>query len=130
MSAVQMLNPRAMLMRRKQALQVNVNAARGLQEVLKTNLGIVFPLSYSTYRSCPSNKIEKHNVFLFLDTSPDKHVHKLNRSSRNFEDACRWCWSDQDHERWTHIVRRDANSAPDRMHDWTHRNSPGRHLRA
>jgi len=39
MSAVQMLNPRAMLMRRKQALQVNVNAARGLQEVLKTNLG-------------------------------------------------------------------------------------------
>ena len=41
MSAVQMLNPRAMLMRRKQALQVNVNAARGLQEVLKTNLGII-----------------------------------------------------------------------------------------
>merc|ERR1719182_176135 len=36
---VTVLNPRAMLMRRKQALQVNVNAARGLQEVLKTNLG-------------------------------------------------------------------------------------------
>ena len=53
MSAVQMLNPRAMLMRRKQALQVNVNAARGLQEVLKTNLGIAFPLSYYNYRSRP-----------------------------------------------------------------------------
>jgi T-complex protein 1 subunit zeta len=39
MSAIQTVNPRAMVMRKKQALMVNVNAAKGLQEVLHSNLG-------------------------------------------------------------------------------------------
>lgn len=39
MSAIQAINPRAMVMRKKQALMVNVNAAKGLQEVLHSNLG-------------------------------------------------------------------------------------------
>ena len=39
MSALQQINPRAMVMRKKQALMVNVNAAKGLQEVLHSNLG-------------------------------------------------------------------------------------------
>lgn len=39
MSAIQQINPRAMVMRKKQALMVNVNAAKGLQEVLHSNLG-------------------------------------------------------------------------------------------
>ena len=39
MSSLQFLNTNADLLRRSQALAVNINAAKGLQEVLKTNLG-------------------------------------------------------------------------------------------
>jgi T-complex protein 1 subunit zeta len=39
MSAIQAVNPRAMVMRKKQALMVNVNAAKSLQDVLHSNLG-------------------------------------------------------------------------------------------
>ncbi|GMM31297.1 chaperonin-containing T-complex subunit [Martiniozyma asiatica (nom. inval.)] len=38
-SAIQFLNPKAESLRRKQALEVNINAAIGLQEVLASNLG-------------------------------------------------------------------------------------------
>ena len=36
---LQFLNTKADVLRRSQALAVNINAAKGLQEVLKTNLG-------------------------------------------------------------------------------------------
>lgn len=39
MSAVQQINPHAESIRRAQALLINVGAAKGLQEVLKSNLG-------------------------------------------------------------------------------------------
>lgn len=39
MSSIQLLNPNADVARRAQALQITVNAAHGLQSVLKTNLG-------------------------------------------------------------------------------------------
>ena len=39
MSAVKALNPKAEVTRAAQALQLNITAARGLQEVMKTNLG-------------------------------------------------------------------------------------------
>lgn len=39
MAAVKSLNPKAEVARAAQALQVNITAARGLQDVLKTNLG-------------------------------------------------------------------------------------------
>ena len=38
-SAAQALNPKAEVARRGAALQMNIMAALGLQEVLKTNLG-------------------------------------------------------------------------------------------
>lgn len=38
-SAIQLLNPKAESIRRSQALQVNINAAVGLQDVLSSNLG-------------------------------------------------------------------------------------------
>lgn len=38
-SSIQLLNPKAELLRRDQALQVNIAAAQGLQQVLATNLG-------------------------------------------------------------------------------------------
>jgi hypothetical protein len=38
-SAVQLANPKAEVARRGQALNHNITAALGLQEVLKTNLG-------------------------------------------------------------------------------------------
>ncbi|KAI9009146.1 chaperonin Cpn60/TCP-1 family [Hyaloraphidium curvatum] len=38
-AAVQLINPKAEVARRGQALQLNINAALGLQDVLKTNLG-------------------------------------------------------------------------------------------
>lgn len=39
MAAVKSLNPKAEVARAAQALQVNISAARGLQDVLRTNLG-------------------------------------------------------------------------------------------
>ncbi|KAH3662229.1 hypothetical protein OGAPHI_005477 [Ogataea philodendri] len=38
-SAIQLLNPKAESIRRQQALQVNISAAQGLQDVLSSNLG-------------------------------------------------------------------------------------------
>ena len=38
-SAVQSINPNADVVRRGQALLVNINAAQGLQNVVKSNLG-------------------------------------------------------------------------------------------
>jgi len=39
MSSVKLVNPKAEVARASQALQINISAAKGLQEVLKTNLG-------------------------------------------------------------------------------------------
>ena len=39
MAAVKALNPKAEVARAAQALSVNITAARGLQDVLRTNLG-------------------------------------------------------------------------------------------
>jgi len=39
MSSLQLINPHAESIRRAQALMINLSAAKGLQEVLKTNLG-------------------------------------------------------------------------------------------
>lgn len=39
MSSVSLVNPKAEVLRRKQAWQINVSAAQGMQDVLKTNLG-------------------------------------------------------------------------------------------
>ena len=38
-AAIQQINPNSDVIRRGQTLQVNINAAIGLQEVLKSNLG-------------------------------------------------------------------------------------------
>jgi hypothetical protein len=43
MSALSLVNPNAESIRRAQALLINVNAAKGLQEVMKTNLGSLKP---------------------------------------------------------------------------------------
>jgi T-complex protein 1 subunit zeta len=39
MSAIFALNPKAEVARAAQALSINISAAKGLQDVLKTNLG-------------------------------------------------------------------------------------------
>lgn len=39
MSSLQMVNAKADQVKKIQALAININAAKGLQEVLKTNLG-------------------------------------------------------------------------------------------
>jgi T-complex protein 1 subunit zeta len=39
MSNVQYLNPKAEVLKKFQALAMNINAAMGLQEVMKSNLG-------------------------------------------------------------------------------------------
>jgi T-complex protein 1 subunit zeta len=39
MSNVQFLNPKAEVLKKFQALAMNINAAMGLQEVMKSNLG-------------------------------------------------------------------------------------------
>lgn len=39
MSSLQYINPRADLLRKSSALNMNINAAKGLMEVLKSNIG-------------------------------------------------------------------------------------------
>ena len=39
MAAIKSLNPKAEVAKTAQALAINISAARGLQDVLKTNLG-------------------------------------------------------------------------------------------
>lgn len=39
MAAIKSVNPRAEVARHSQALAINIGGARGLQDVLKTNLG-------------------------------------------------------------------------------------------
>lgn len=39
MAAIKSLNPKAEVARSTQALAININAAKGLQDVLRTNLG-------------------------------------------------------------------------------------------
>lgn len=39
MASVQYINSRAEVLRKFQALAMNINAAKGLQEVMKSNLG-------------------------------------------------------------------------------------------
>lgn len=39
MASVNMINSRAEVLRKTQALAMNINAAKGLQEVMKSNLG-------------------------------------------------------------------------------------------
>jgi T-complex protein 1 subunit zeta len=39
MSSLQYINPRADLLRKSNALNMNINASKGLQEVLKSNIG-------------------------------------------------------------------------------------------
>lgn len=39
MSSIQLINPNADVAKRAQALQITINAAQGLQSVIKTNLG-------------------------------------------------------------------------------------------
>jgi T-complex protein 1 subunit zeta len=39
MSSVQFINPKAEVLKKVQALAMNVNAAMGLQDIMKTNLG-------------------------------------------------------------------------------------------
>lgn len=39
MSSIQCLNPKAELARHAAALELNISGARGLQEVMRTNLG-------------------------------------------------------------------------------------------
>ena len=39
MSSVQFINPKAEVLKKVQALAMNINAAMGLQDIMKTNLG-------------------------------------------------------------------------------------------
>lgn len=39
MSSVQFINPKAEVLKKIQALAMNINAAMGLQDIMKTNLG-------------------------------------------------------------------------------------------
>ena len=46
MSSINLLNPKAEYMKKQQAMAVQITAATGMQEVLKTNLGNIFYCVY------------------------------------------------------------------------------------
>lgn len=56
MSAVQLINPNAEVMRKADALAINVSAAKGLQDVLRSNLGASPPRNHVATRSRAADK--------------------------------------------------------------------------
>jgi hypothetical protein len=112
MSAVQQLNPNAEVARAAQALLVNISAARGLMEVLRSNIG-----PKGTMKMC---------------------VHASASLERPADAYARVCfmlqarerlWRHQDHQGRKRAAARDADSAPDGVPDRPRFNSPGRHHR-
>jgi len=69
-AAIQRINPNSEVARRGQALQLNISAAVGLQDVLRTNLGpkgttkMCVAFAYAERVSCASLSL----LFLFLST--------------------------------------------------------------
>ncbi|KAK2703708.1 hypothetical protein QYM36_017865 [Artemia franciscana] len=70
MAAINMLNPKAELARASQALAVNISAAKGIQDVMKTNLG-------------PKGTMKMYE--LGDDPTPQKQTLKYNYTKGNYE---------------------------------------------
>ncbi len=68
MSAITTLNPKAEVARAAAALQLNIGAARGLQDVLKTNLGPKGTIKM--YVECLGSFSESNRVFLLPLSRP------------------------------------------------------------
>lgn len=52
MAAISLLNPKAEFARAAQALSVNISAAKGIQDVMKTNLGPKGTMKMLVAQSC------------------------------------------------------------------------------
>lgn len=68
MAAISLLNPKAEFARAAQALAVNISAAKGIQDVMKTNLGpkgtmkmYVYLSSRVNFRSIQFNSLNELN---------------------------------------------------------------------
>lgn len=65
MAAISALNPKAEVARSGQALLININAAAGLQDVLKTNLGPRGTIKMCDFFSFPLFFARDERSFLF-----------------------------------------------------------------
>ena len=80
MAAVKSLNPKAEVARAAQALQVNISAARGLQDVLRTNLG-------------PKGTMKMYERLHVI-------LNMLLSWFRRFPQVGVWCWGHQTDKGW------------------------------
>ena len=60
MAAIKSLNPKAEVAKTAQALAINISAARGLQDVLKTNLGPKGTMKMLVFFFCILNSVYKY----------------------------------------------------------------------
>ncbi len=84
MSSVQFINPKAEVLKKVQALAMNINAAMGLQDIMKSNLGpkgtlkmyfqIILNQARRWRRPNQTNKGRKCSVARDADPAP----HRLN----------------------------------------------------
>lgn len=79
MSSIQILNPNADVVRRAQALQITINAAQGLQNVIKTNLG-----PKGTLKMYHLNQHVSPDLILFLGSSAVLVTSSLRKMARSF----------------------------------------------
>ena len=106
--SLRVLNPNAEVLNKSAALHMNINAAKGLQDVLKTNLG-------------PKGTIKMYTFFsLFLFFFFFKFIPSLSLSfffffpfSMSFVShfhfqACWRSWRHQTHQGWQHSLERDG----------------------
>jgi chaperonin GroEL (HSP60 family) len=74
MAAVKALNPKAEVARAAEALQLNINGARGLQEVMKTNLGPKGTMKMLVSGAGDIKLTKDGNVLLHEMVSPSYYV--------------------------------------------------------
>lgn len=69
MTSLQLVNAQADIVRKAAALGININAAKGLQEVLKTNLGpkgtIKMYVTFKFHRSNFLHSVEHSRLLVF-----------------------------------------------------------------
>ena len=65
MSAIKTLNPKAEVARAAQALAVNISAAKGLQDVLRSNLG-------------PKGTMKMYDMSYFFNYHPKRTIARAN----------------------------------------------------
>lgn len=82
MTSVKTLNPKAEVMGRGAALFMNINAAKGLYDVMKSNLGPKGTIKMLVGGSGGTTPHKVHSVLLFIATKLSPHCSQCWRGAQ------------------------------------------------